>query len=85
MELFIWIFKTMKISLWWHINKTILLNYKETVNSIVAFEEVGFGLNNETCEYEYFQFCDSYNKYIISGDLHVTDNSKLRKLITKGS
>ena len=40
-------------------------------------------LNTETCKYEHSQFCDPHQKHIISGDLRLIDNSKLRKLMTK--
>ena len=30
------------------------------------------------------KFCDPHHKHIITGDLRITENKKLRKLLTKG-
>ena len=64
--------------------KNKLLNYKETVNSIFLDEKVAFSLKIATFESEHSQFCDLHHKHIITGDSRITDNSKLKKLKTKG-
>ena len=46
-------------------------------------EEVAFSLGTEICECEYYQFCDPYHKHIITRDLRIIYNFKLRKLMTK--
>ena len=61
-----------------------ILNYKETVNSISVDEEVSFCLNTDTCDCAESEFCDPHHKHIITGDLRLIKNSKLRKLMTKG-
>ena len=69
------------------LNNTIrnkILNYKETVNSITVDEEVSFTLNSEPCDCENSSFCDPDHKHIITGDLRIVENSKLRKLLSRG-
>ena len=61
-----------------------ILNYKDTVNSIYADEEVSFSLNTDTCDCEQSSFCNPDHKHIITGDLRIVENNKLRKLLTKG-
>lgn len=59
------------------------MNDKDTVESIFVDEEVSFTLN-EPCDYQNSMFCDPDNKHIITGDLRVVENARLRKLLTKG-
>ena len=61
-----------------------ILNYKETVNSIFADEEVSFSLDTDPCECANSSFKDPHHQRIISGDLRIIENSKLRRLLTKG-
>ena len=63
-----------------------ILNYKETVSSlnILVDEEVSFVENLPSCECTSSEFCDPHHKHIISGDLRIITNQKLRKLISKG-
>ena len=61
-----------------------ILNYKDAVNSIYTDEEISFPLNTDPCECEQSAFCNSDHKHIITGDLRIVENSKLRKLLTKG-
>lgn len=60
-----------------------LLHYKETANSIFLGEEVTFRLNTDTFECEDFQFCDPHHKHIITEDISIIGNLKLRKLMAK--
>ena len=40
--------------------------------------------NLPSCDCENSEFCDPHHKHIVSGDLRIITNSKLRKLISKG-
>ena len=71
----------------YQLSKTIrnkILNYKEAVNSIYGDKDVSFCLNTEQCDCADCSFCDPHHKYIITGDLRIIKNNKLRKLLTKG-
>ena len=63
-----------------------ILNYRDTVSSldIVVDEDVSFVRNLPSCECEHSEFCDPHHKHIVTGDLRVVSNQKLRKLLTKG-
>ena len=63
-----------------------ILNYRETVSSldVVVDEDVSFIRNLPSCECEHSEFQDPHHKHIITGDLRVVQNQKLRKLLTKG-
>ena len=63
-----------------------ILNYKETVSSldIVVDDDVSFVRNLPSCECENSEFCDPHHQHVITGDLRVVSNQKLRKLLTKG-
>ena len=63
-----------------------ILNYKETVSSlkICVDEDVSFVENLPTCDCSNSEFCDPHHKHIVSGDLRIISNVKLRKLFSKG-
>ena len=63
-----------------------ILNYKETVSSLKIHvdDDVSFVENLPTCDCSASQFCDPHHNHIVSGDLRIIDNSKLRKLFSKG-
>ena len=63
-----------------------ILNYRETVSSldIVIDDEVPFVRDLPSCECQSSEFCDPHHKHIVSGDLRVVTNQKLRKLLSKG-
>ena len=63
-----------------------ILNYRETVSSldVVVDDEVSFVRGLPSSEYEHSEFCDPHHKHVITGDLRVVSNPKLRKLLTKG-
>ena len=63
-----------------------ILNYKETVSSlkIEVDEEVSFVENLPSCDCSNSEFCDPHHKHIVSGDLRIISNPKLRKLFSKG-
>ena len=69
------------------LSKTIrntILNYKETINDIVIDDDVSFTINSEPCDCSSSVYCDPDHKHILTGDLRIVKNSKLRKLLTKG-
>lgn len=61
-----------------------MLKCKETVNSVFVDEEVPFSLYTDNREYKRSHFCDPHHKHVITENLHIIDNSKLRKLIING-
>ena len=63
-----------------------ILNYKETVSSLNVFvdEDVSFVENLSSCDCSNSEFCDPHHKHIITGDLRLITNCKLRKLLSKG-
>ena len=62
-----------------------ILNYKETVSSIYVDEDVSFVTNSDECNCQNSVFCDPLHKHIVTGDLRIVENKKLRCLLTKGS
>ena len=63
-----------------------ILNYRETVTSISTMvdEDVAFVNNLPSCDCQNSNFCDPHHKHIVSGDLRIVSNEKLRKLLSKG-
>ena len=63
-----------------------ILNYRETVSSlnIVVDEDVSFVQNLPSCDCKNSEFCDPRHKHVVTGDLRIISNSKLRKLFSKG-
>ena len=63
-----------------------ILNYRETVSSlnIVVDDEVSFIRDLPSCDCRSSEFCDPHHKHIVSGDLRVVSNQKIRKLLSKG-
>ena len=63
-----------------------ILNYRETVSSlkIVVDDDVSFVENLPSCECKNSEFCDPHHKHIVTGDLRIITNQKLRKLFSKG-
>ena len=63
-----------------------ILNYKETVSSlnVMVDEEVSFVENLPSCDCANSEFCNPDHKHIVTGDLRLITNSKLRKLLSKG-
>ena len=61
-----------------------IFNYKDTVNSIYFDDEISFALNTDPCQCSKSPFIDSHHKHVITGDLRIVENAKLRKLLTKG-
>ena len=68
-----------------------IMNYEQTVRSIhhMNDDEVSFTINSETnspfpCSCSESPYCDPHHKHIVTGDLRIVENQKLRKLLTKG-
>ena len=70
----------------YQLGKTIrneILNKKEDVNSIYGDEYVSFCLNTDQCDCTGYgsSFCNLHQKQIITADLEIIKNNKLRKLL----
>ena len=71
--------------------RSSIMNYEETVRSI-HFEKdegVSFFVDSTSgapypCSCSESEFCDPHHKHIVTGNLRVVENQKLRKLLTKG-
>ena len=63
-----------------------ILNYRDTVLSlnIVVDDEVSFVRNLPTCDCKSSEFTDPFHNHIVTGDLRVIKNQKIRKLFSKG-
>ena len=63
-----------------------ILNYRDTVSNldIVVDDDVYFVRDLPSCDCQSSEFCDPHHKHIVSGDLRVVSNQKLRKLLSKG-
>ena len=63
-----------------------ILNYRDTVSNldIVVDDDVSFVRDLPSCDCQSSEFCDPHHKHIVSGDLRVVSNQKLRKLLSKG-
>ena len=59
-----------------------IFNYKQTVESIILNDDGSINVDNCMCENS--PLCDQDHGHIITGDLRIVENSKLRKLLTKG-
>ena len=63
-----------------------IFNYKDTVNSVnlQIDEEVSFVSNLPACQCSKNTFRDSHHNHVVTGDLRIIKNSKLRNLLSKG-
>jgi len=62
-----------------------ILNYKEAVNSItIDLEDASLIHNLPSCECPGSSFCDPHHKHIVTGDLSIIEDPKLRSLFSKG-
>ena len=71
--------------------RSSIMNYEQTVRSIrfEKDEDISFFVNAETgspypCLCSESRFCDPHHQHIVTGDLRIVENQKLRKLLTKG-
>ena len=63
-----------------------ILNYKQSVSNLNIILENGvYSVQNLLeCECVESEFCDQHHQHIVTGDLRVIQNKKLRSLISKG-
>ena len=61
-----------------------IFNYKETVASINTTDNETFGTGIQQCHCANSIHCDQNHGHIITGNLQIIKNAKLRKLFTKG-
>ena len=61
-----------------------ILNYTETVNSIDVNDNDTYGTGIHSCTCTDSPYCDPQHGHIITGNLQIIQNNKLRKLLTKG-
>ena len=68
-----------------------IMNYAQTVRSIqhMTEGEISLTLNSETnslfpCSCSESEYCDPHHGHVVTGDLRIIDNAKLRKLFSKG-
>lgn len=59
-------------------------NHKNVVASINVDENGSIDIDSIPCECENSQYKDAHHNHIITGDLHLVENAKLRSLLTKG-
>ena len=62
-----------------------ILNYKQTVNSLnIVGDDSKYTVENlPACTCIESHICDSHHKHILTGDLRIIKNSKLRKFLSK--
>ena len=63
-----------------------ILNYKDAVNSIQVDidEDVSIVHNLPSCDCSSSPFCDPHHQHIVTGDLRIIENAKLKCLFSKG-
>ena len=63
-----------------------ILNYKDAVNSlkIDIDEDVSVVHNLPSCDCSSSSFCDPHHQHIVTGDLRIIENAKLKRLFSKG-
>ena len=66
--------------------RNTILNYKDAINSIHIDidEDISIVQNLPSCECSSSPFCDPHHKHIVTGDLRIIENLKLRWLFSKG-
>ena len=68
-----------------------IMNYEQTVRSIqhMTEGEISLTLDSETsslfpCSCSESEYCDPHHGHVVTGDLRIIENAKLRKLFSKG-
>ena len=61
-----------------------IFNYKETVDAIDSNDTDSYGTGINECECHNSPFIDSNHDHIVTGDLRIIQNQKLRQLLAKG-
>ena len=63
--------------------RNIVLNYKETAQSIFVSDEISCSVSTETFNWERSSFCNEHHGLIITVDLRLITNNKFRSLSSK--
>jgi len=61
-----------------------IFNYKQTVNDINISDKDTYGTGISSCSCKESAYIDEQHGHIITGDLRMIENSKLRRLLSKG-
>ena len=61
-----------------------IVNYKDVVNSLLFQQDSIEDILNMECDCHNSHFCDEDHGHVITGNLAIVNNSKLRKLLSKG-
>ena len=61
-----------------------IFNYKQTVAEIDTNDPNTFGTGLASCDCANSEFCDPNHGHVLTGDLRIIENQKLRKLISRG-
>lgn len=61
-----------------------IFNYKHTVADIDTHDTATYGTGLPSCDCENSEFCDPNHGHILTGDLRIIGNQKLRKLVARG-
>ena len=61
-----------------------IFNYRQTVNDFDGNDMQTYGTGIKECSCSDSPFKDSHHQHILTGDLRIVDNNKLRKLFMKG-
>ena len=61
-----------------------IFNYKQTVADIDTNDQSTYGTGLVSCECQSSEFCDPHHGHILTGDLRIIDNQKLRTLVARG-
>ena len=59
-----------------------IFNYKQTIESIKTSEWKS--KKNFSCDCQESKFVDNHHKHVVTGDLRIITNKKLRNLLSKG-
>ena len=61
-----------------------IFNYKQTVADIDTNDQSTYGTGLASCDCQGSEFCDPHHGHILTGDLRIIANQKLRKLVSRG-
>ena len=61
-----------------------IFNYKQTVADIDTNDQSTYGTGLASCDCQGSEFCDPHHGHILTGDLRIITNQKLRKLVSRG-
>ena len=61
-----------------------IFNYKDVVSCIDVNDLLSYGTGMESCDCQNSEFCNTDHGHIITGNLKIITNNKLRKLVSRG-